>query len=363
MSRNRQGMEFHYTNNGRVNGNHSHSGSGSLAAPPMKSREMQKMEQQQHTVYDMTRTTPSYYEQRYEHHDVTSNMRTRRAPSPSPRSDIAHSNRNTVRNNNNYRSSSHHYPEQQQQQQQQQHQQQHERRSTPQTKQTIMSEDEYTMQVMKEREDEIIKINQQMHTVGEIYKDLAHLVEGQQELIDQIDNHIDLANGYTQSGREQFKTAKMRAENPILEDPFGDKLGNKSRRHTSRGRGGRYESNDNNNPGGTNGSNRPTIANNERRKKSSHDKQRRKSRSRHSSHRNDAIECSSPLEAMPEDMQHVLKAGFNDMKELGTRLITACTLPDIEQENEYAYRSNREFPQSLKHDYASRNQRLTKDQW
>ena len=46
---------------------------------------------------------------------------------------------------------------------------------------------------MREREEEIRNINKGMHTVNEIYKDLAHIVGSQQDHVDQIENQRMLA--------------------------------------------------------------------------------------------------------------------------------------------------------------------------
>jgi hypothetical protein len=68
-----------------------------------------------------------------------------------------------------------------------------------------------------------------VNKVNEIYKDLAELINGQQDLIDQIDVSLEESNVYTQSGINNYEEARLRFENPILEDPFGDKLGSHSK--------------------------------------------------------------------------------------------------------------------------------------
>jgi hypothetical protein len=236
--------------------------------------------------------------------------------------------------NSNYRSSSRGQQQQQQQQSYQEHRQQQS------TTIPASTEDEYNIQIMKEREAEILQINQKMNTVNEIYKDLAGLIDGQQELIDQVDNQIDLANGYTKAGIDNYEEARLRHENPIMQDPFGDKLNSNTRN------------------GGRQVSQSPKGRGRKKRSKSSHDK-RRRSRSKNKSRQKEGMDCSSPLEAMPEDMQDVIKAGIQDMKELGTRLMTACTAPQTDEVNEYAYSSERR----PKNEYAHRSEKLQKAQW
>ena len=60
---------------------------------------------------------------------------------------------------------------------------------------------------MREREEEIRNINKGMHTVNEIYKDLAHIVGGQQEQIDQIETQMEDARGNAESGLQQVQKA------------------------------------------------------------------------------------------------------------------------------------------------------------
>jgi len=192
---------------------------------------------------------------------------------------------------------------------------------------SAMNDDEYNIQVMRDREAEILEINKKMHTVNEIYHDLAGMIDGQQELIDQIDNQIELSNVNTQAGYDNYNTAKLRAENPILDDPFGERLG----RQKHKTRDDKY---------GDQSSPRS------RRSKSS-SKKKRRSKSKHRRRANSDFDCTSPLETMresiPPDVQEVITAGLNDMKIFGTRMITACTAPseDSFDGNEYAYRSER----------------------
>ena len=219
-----------------------------------------------------------------------------------------------------------------------------------------MTEEEYNKLVMKERETEILEINQKMHMVDEIYKDLAALVDGQQELIDQIDNNIDLANGDTKAGNDNYEVARLRMENPILKDPFGDKLGNKS--HGRKPNRGRDMSN--------HPTNKNTITSDRKQYRSKSRSDRRRQRSRSSNrlqHSGKNIDCTLPLEVMPADMQNVLKAGLNDMKELGNMLITACTDPETDDHNEYAFRRSNKDVARPNDAYAARTRRMTRSQW
>jgi hypothetical protein len=84
---------------------------------------------------------------------------------------------------------------------------------------------------MEERATEMLEIHKKMHKVNDIYKDLATLISDQQVLIDEIDINIDDANAYTKDGVEEIDQARQAYENPILSDPFGDKLKPRDRRN------------------------------------------------------------------------------------------------------------------------------------
>ena len=86
---------------------------------------------------------------------------------------------------------------------QQQHQQQ----------QILMQQDRLQEEIMREREEEIRKINKGMHTVNEIYKDLAHIVGTQQEQVDQIENQMEDARNTAQSGLDQVHQANEKYGN------------------------------------------------------------------------------------------------------------------------------------------------------
>ena len=62
-------------------------------------------------------------------------------------------------------------------------------------------------EIMREREEEIRNIHKGMHTVNEIYKDLAHLVDNQQEGVDQIENQMENAKNNTSSGLKHIEKA------------------------------------------------------------------------------------------------------------------------------------------------------------
>lgn len=93
-----------------------------------------------------------------------------------------------------------------------------------------MNEDAFCESIMEERATEMLEIHKKMHKVNDIYKDLATLISDQQVLIDEIDKNIDDANAYTKDGVEEIDQARQAYENPILVDPFGDKLKPRDRR-------------------------------------------------------------------------------------------------------------------------------------
>ncbi len=66
---------------------------------------------------------------------------------------------------------------------------------------------------MREREEEIRNINKGMHTVNEIYKDLAHIVGSQQEQIDQIENQMEDARNNAEAGLVQVQKGNDRHNN------------------------------------------------------------------------------------------------------------------------------------------------------
>ena len=71
----------------------------------------------------------------------------------------------------------------------------------------LQQEDRLQEEIMREREEEIRNINRGMHTVNEIYKDLAHIVSQQQHDIDTIETQMDQAHTSAQQGLQQVEKA------------------------------------------------------------------------------------------------------------------------------------------------------------
>jgi hypothetical protein len=71
----------------------------------------------------------------------------------------------------------------------------------------LQQEDRLQVEIMREREEEIRNINKGMHTVNEIYKDLAHIVSQQQHDIDTIETQMDQAHTSAQQGLQQVEKA------------------------------------------------------------------------------------------------------------------------------------------------------------
>lgn len=63
-----------------------------------------------------------------------------------------------------------------------------------------MQENRFAEEIMREREHEIQNINKGMHTVNEIYKDLAHIVGEQQEDIDRIETTMEQSKVNAEAG-------------------------------------------------------------------------------------------------------------------------------------------------------------------
>jgi t-SNARE complex subunit (syntaxin) len=66
---------------------------------------------------------------------------------------------------------------------------------------------------MREREAEIRNINQGMHQVHEIYKDLAHIVGSQQEQIDTIEHQMEESRANAEQGLKQVEKANEKYGN------------------------------------------------------------------------------------------------------------------------------------------------------
>lgn len=73
-----------------------------------------------------------------------------------------------------------------------------------------LQEDRLNEEIMREREEEIRNINKGMHTVNEIYKDLAHIVGQQQHDIDKIETQMEDSRANAESGLKQVEKANER---------------------------------------------------------------------------------------------------------------------------------------------------------
>jgi hypothetical protein len=76
-----------------------------------------------------------------------------------------------------------------------------------------LQEDRLHEEIMREREEEIRNINKGMHTVNEIYKDLAHLVGQQQDHVDQIETQMEDSRTNAESGLKQVEKANEKYGN------------------------------------------------------------------------------------------------------------------------------------------------------
>ena len=172
--------------------------------------------------------------------------------------------------------------------------------------QAEIREDHYARKVAQERESEINKINHKVHQVNDIYRDLAGLIDGQQDLIEKVDINIEDANAHTRAGIDNYDEARLRLENPIMEDLYGDKLGKKKTKRST-------------NPGKNKGKN----ASKNKRKSADYDL-------------DEDFDCKTAFdfETISEDLKEVVK----DMKMFGSKVFTACTAPEDYQYNEYASR-------------------------
>jgi len=85
-------------------------------------------------------------------------------------------------------------------------------------------EEDFALQLMREREQELRDINQKMHVVNEIYKDLGEVVSGQQEQIDTIENQFGNAAENSRRGLEQLEKANSKGQkkNPDTNDEDKD---------------------------------------------------------------------------------------------------------------------------------------------
>mmetsp|Transcript_13105 Transcript_13105/g.14359 ORF Transcript_13105/g.14359 Transcript_13105/m.14359 type:complete len:297 (-) Transcript_13105:64-954(-) len=76
-----------------------------------------------------------------------------------------------------------------------------------QQQQLVLQQDRLQEEIMKEREAEIRQINKGMHQVNEVYKDLAHIVGEQQEMVDGIETKMEDTKTSAQAGLEQISKA------------------------------------------------------------------------------------------------------------------------------------------------------------
>ncbi|KAL7488097.1 hypothetical protein ACHAW6_014000, partial [Cyclotella cf. meneghiniana] len=82
--------------------------------------------------------------------------------------------------------------------------------------QMLIHEDRINEEIMREREEEIRNIHKGMHQVNEIYKDLAHLVDNQQEGIDQIETQMENAKENTATGLKHIEKANAHQQSQCV---------------------------------------------------------------------------------------------------------------------------------------------------
>lgn len=73
-----------------------------------------------------------------------------------------------------------------------------------------------TEEIMREREEEVRKINMGMHQVNEIYKDLANIVSYQQDQVDEVEAHMEAANKNAESGLQQIEKASAKSDSACV---------------------------------------------------------------------------------------------------------------------------------------------------
>mmetsp|Transcript_18586 Transcript_18586/g.34419 ORF Transcript_18586/g.34419 Transcript_18586/m.34419 type:complete len:302 (-) Transcript_18586:287-1192(-) len=79
-----------------------------------------------------------------------------------------------------------------------------------------IQEDKINEEIMQEREEEIKNIHKGMHQVNEIYKDLAHLVDEQQEGVDQIETQMENAKENTATGLKHIEKANESSQSQCI---------------------------------------------------------------------------------------------------------------------------------------------------
>lgn len=76
-----------------------------------------------------------------------------------------------------------------------------------QLKQVHLQEDLINEEIIKERNEEIKTINQQMTSVNEIFKELAQIVHNQQDDVDNIEQMMENSHTHAKAGLEQIEQA------------------------------------------------------------------------------------------------------------------------------------------------------------
>lgn len=76
-------------------------------------------------------------------------------------------------------------------------------------------EEDFFVRAMREREEELSKMNQSMHQVNEIYNEIGRMLEGQQEQVDAVEDNIIDAKGNTDWGFHHIERAKFPFCGPI----------------------------------------------------------------------------------------------------------------------------------------------------
>jgi len=86
-----------------------------------------------------------------------------------------------------------------------------------------LEEHRFAEEIMRQREAEVLAINQKMHKVNEIYRDLGQIVSSQQDQIDQVELDMDAAVINAQSGLKKMEEANSHHDKPLIKNPFAKK--------------------------------------------------------------------------------------------------------------------------------------------
>jgi len=86
-------------------------------------------------------------------------------------------------------------------------------------------EEEYAMQVMQQREEELRDINRKMHTIDAIYKDLGEVVDQQQDQIDSLEDQFGRAADATNRGLAQIEKANKTKQKKMNDNANGEEQG------------------------------------------------------------------------------------------------------------------------------------------